>query len=163
MYIAIKNNKVNFISSTLPWEEMWDIVFLENITQEELQELQEKMYVYFVDNYTENSILFSSEKIVYEKSVEQQIQEINNDFNIAVAKLNEKYPVEEQKLFAQKLQKAKAVLSGENDVYIESKATFLGITPQEFAQIIVGKENAFEIAYLQLENERDTKIAALLQ
>ena len=91
----------------------------------------------------------------------QKKEEIIKSFNTKVKEYNSAYPIEEQKLFAQKISKAEKVLAWWDDVYISAIANAKWVTPIDIATYIKAKSDAFEIFYAEAEIERDTEIYLL--
>lgn len=96
-----------------------------------------------------------------EESIEIEIKQINEDFDRIVDNYLSKYPKREQETFWEKKREAEKVLDGGSSVYIEGKAEALGISPEDFANIIIAKNNEWTELYTKLENEKDAKILAL--
>lgn len=73
-----------------------------------------------------------------------------------------KYDKWEQEQFANKIKFAEKVLEWWESHYITTTSQRMGITSQQFAELIISKKNEAEIFYTQIENERDAAINALI-
>lgn len=61
MYFTVKEWKINFASSTMPWDWQGDIVCIDK--EKEVQIVLEKMQYFKISNFTTDSIKFSEEFI----------------------------------------------------------------------------------------------------
>ncbi len=111
--------------------------------------------------YTKSDRFIEYEAKTKQEAFESSVKQINEDFDKTVDEYLSKYPKREQDTFSEKKREAEKVLLWESSVYIEWKATALGITPQQFAAIIIQKNTEWTQKYTGLENEKDLKIAQL--
>lgn len=93
--------------------------------------------------------------------LKEKINQINREFDEIIDDYLSKYSRNEITEFTEKKLEAKEVISWGDSVYISGKAKALGITPLDFAKIIIAKNNEYTIMYTNLENEKDAKIEAL--
>jgi len=115
----------------------------------------------YLDTFKEDNF----DIVVTEESREEeyitQIENINNEFDNKISEYLSKYPKREQDTFAEKKREAEKVMDWEVSLYIESKAKAIGISAEQFAQIIIAKNEEWTVKYIELENEKDYKISKI--
>lgn len=119
--------------------------------------------IYWVDysNMDDCIDVFDVSDNIFEK--QENIERINNEFNLKIREYLSKYPEEEQKQFANKLAFAREVVNGGGNIYITQIAKTLGIAPLDFAKIIIEKSEAFQVFYVQCEIERNEQLEQYLE
>lgn len=153
IYLLIKDTEIVSTSDTPIKAEGLTTIPVEK-TPENLEKIK---LGYNVEFSEEGEIEF----VESEASIEKKIQEINAEFDKTIDEHLAKYPKREQDTFAEKKREAEKVLDGGSSIYIEGKAEALGISPEDFANVIIAKNNEWTELYTQLENEKDAKILAL--
>lgn len=167
MYAKIENGELLYVTTQLPKKQ------IEKETENENGEIETEMIE--VDNMEwfieltrdENEILsrwwiYKNWKFLEkEKNLEQKIKDINEEFDKKINKYLSKYPKREQDTFAEKKSEAEKVLAGWESIYIAWKAKALEITPEQFAKIIIAKNNEWTALYTELENEKDLQVMQL--
>jgi len=154
MYIVIKNKRPLLTSNSYIEREGFITIEREPFTKEEKEDLNIGAIV------TEK---WEVVKTVQETApyIRKMIENIKADFDEKISEYLSKYPKREQDTFAEKKREAEKVMDWQSSVYIEWKAEVLWVTPEQFAQKIIAKNNEWMKKYTQFENEKDTKIAKL--
>lgn len=139
----------------------WQVMFLSEFKQDKTMiKLTQKDHNIIQQWWEYINGKFIQQPIIQSK--QNKIDLINQEFNNKIFSYNSKYPIEEQKRFSDKLQKAEKVIAWGTDPYIKAKALKLKITPLEFAKLIKVKADEFEAFYLKTENDRDDKLSLLI-
>ena len=132
---------------------------IEWLTKEQL-ELQEKFWVEFKVN--ERWKLYLETNDTYNEYIRwEKLKEINNEYDRRIQEYLSEYPIEMQKRFDKRLEKAKKILDWKSDNFIAKLAEKKWMIPVEYAQLIVDKYNTAEEFILECELDREEKIKRL--
>ena len=142
------------------WIDYWNNKNISNVFN--INEIEKEKIENWCDFEIIKSKLIITETSIYKKYLlNTKINKINQDFNKKISNYNSKYPIEEQKRFADKLIKAEKVIAWWTDKYISKKSKSLWITTLQFAEVIKSKADLFEDFYTTAEIERDTLLGNL--
>lgn len=140
----------------------------EELDEEKRKEIQKPKYKEpwfefqeYLDSLELSNVIVVETEESKQLEYSNKVKEINTAFDEKINEFLSKYPKREQETFWEKKREAEKVVAWGSSIYIEWKAKALKITPEQFAHIIITKNNEWVELYTQLENEKDAEILAL--